>query len=117
MKYLSHTTIVSALLLLPFTARAQDAQSFITAFTGFLNSTVITFLIGIGFLLYVINAIRFFVVEGHSEDGREKAKRLMYYGIGAMVLIIIFLGIINLLTGSSGFDTVTDAEIKPDYLP
>jgi succinate dehydrogenase/fumarate reductase cytochrome b subunit len=89
------------------TSAAETLQSFLPNFLKFLNDIVIPFLIGIAFLFFIINAIRFFVVGSSSEEGREKAKSLAIYGIAAVVFIIIFWGIVNMLTTSFGLDGCT----------
>lgn len=102
-------------LLLPLVSHAQDVQSFLENFLLFLNNSVIPFLIGVAFLFFTYNAIRFFVLEGSSEEGRGKAKTLAIYGVAAFVLIITFWGIINLLTSSIGLDDC-DAPQSDYYL-
>ncbi len=86
--------------LLPATTHAQGLQEFIPNFVTFLSNIVIPFLLGIAFLLFVINAIRFFVFQSTSEEGRDKAKSLAIYSIAAFVLIIVFWGIINILNSA-----------------
>ena len=91
------------LLGAPFVAHAQGLQDFLRSFSTFLSIRIIPFLIGLAFLFFAYNAIRYFVVQGSSEDGREKAKALALYSVLAIVFIIIFWGIINLLVNSLGF--------------
>lgn len=95
-------SLSAGLLLLPFVASAQTAQLFVTNFVLFLNARVIPFLIGVAFLFFLINAIRYFVIESANEEGREKAKSLAIYSVAAFVFLIIFWGIINLLVSSLG---------------
>ncbi|MCD5381056.1 MAG: pilin [Candidatus Pacebacteria bacterium] len=104
---------IASLLILPFVTHAQDAQSFLKNFTKFLGDVFVPFLFGIAFLFFVYNAIRFFVMGGSNEEGREKAKALAIYGVAAFVLLITFWGIINLLSTSIGLDGC-DAP-KSDY--
>lgn len=68
----------------------------------FANNILIPFLLGLAFLFVVINAIRFFVFEGATDDGQKKAKALAVYGVAAFVVIIIFWGVVNLLSSSLG---------------
>lgn len=108
------TTAVITLALFPLVASAQSVQEFLTNFMLFSSNYVIPFLIGIAFVFFVFNAIRFFVIGGSNEEGKEKAKALAIYGVSAFVLIIIFWGIINLLTSSLGLD---DSEVPvSDYM-
>jgi len=82
---------------------ATDAQSYLKTFVAFVNSTIIPFLIGIAFLFFIINVVRYFVIGSTSDEGREKAKSLAIYGVAAFVFIIVFWGIINMLTSSLGY--------------
>ena len=104
------------LLVLPFLASAQgiSAQGFIKNFLVFSNTVLIPFLLGIAFLFFVFNAFRFFIVGGSTDDGREKAKDLALYGVLAFVIIVVFWGIVNLLSSSLGFNDGNTP--TPDYL-
>jgi len=92
-----------AIALLPAVTHAQSLQEFFPNLVTFVSNVVIPFLLGIAFLLFAINVVRFFILGGSSEEGREKAKALAIYSIAAFVLIIVFWGIINLLVSSLGF--------------
>jgi hypothetical protein len=80
----------------------MNLQSYIADLITVLNNIIIPFILGIAFLVFVINAFRFFIVGGATDEGKEKAKSLAVYGVGAFVFIIIFWGIVNLLTSSFG---------------
>lgn len=95
---------IFVLLLAPAVTHAQTVQTLFSGIGEFLNGIVIPFLLGIAFLFFIINVIRFFVLQGHSQDGREKAKNLTIYSIAAFVLIIIFWGIVNMLASSIGLE-------------
>lgn len=92
----------------------QSLFSYITILPEFFSDVVIPVLFGIAFLFFVINAVRFFIIGGHSEDGQEHAKSLMIYGLAAFVFLIIFWGIVELLTNSLGFGK--QDPVCPDYL-
>jgi hypothetical protein len=101
---------------LPSIALAQtlSAQGLIGKFLAFSNSTLIPFALGIAFLLFLINVIRFFVIQGAEEDGRENAKNLAIYSVLAFVTLIIFWGVVNLLAGSIGLGGKSAP--TPDYV-
>lgn len=92
------------ILIIPLTTNAQGLQSSLVNFVLFLDRTIIPFLLSIGFLFFIINVIRYFVIEGHDEDGREKAKALAIYSVAAFVLIIIFWGLVNLFADSTNLN-------------
>lgn len=108
-------TLLALALLFPSFAFAQEGiQTIIVAVMGFLNAVFIPFLLGIGFLFFVWNAIRYFVIEGGNEGAREDAKNLALYSVLAFVVIVIFWGVVNMLVNSIGLQD--EAAQTPDYL-
>ncbi len=107
--------ILPLFLLVPGIATAQGTlQTLLTNIPTFLSDIVIPFLFGIAFLLFIINVIRYFVIEGSNEDGRKKAKDLALYSIAAFVFLIIFWGIVNMFVKSTGLQG--EAQPCPDYI-
>ena len=104
---------ISALLLFPVSASAQGVQEFIINLATVLNATVIPTLIGIAFLIFIWNAIRYFVLGGSNQEGREKARALATYGLLAFVVIIVFAGIVNMFADGLGLEGETN--LCPDY--
>jgi len=102
----------TALLALPFLASAQivdgpDAGEFgdlLSNILVFTNTTLIPFIIGIGFLVFVFGMFQFFIAGGSNDEKKEQGKSLMIYATLGFVLIIIFWGIVNLLAGSTGLE-------------
>jgi Type IV secretion system pilin len=111
-----YTYLAVALLITPHLASAQAGtfQGLFANLLIFIDSTVIPFLIGIAFLFLAINIVRYFIIGGSNEEGREKAKSLAIYGVGAFVFILIFWGIVNLIATSIGLEECT--AITPDYV-
>ena len=106
--------ILLGILVLPSLTYASSFQETFKHLLEFTNTRLLPFLIGIGFLFIVINSIRYFVVEGANEDGREKAKRLAIYGTLAFVMIVVFWGLVNLISNSIGL--ADDTGPKIDYI-
>jgi hypothetical protein len=112
--------ILAALLITaPGIALAQtgSVQALLGGLGDFINSILIPLLLGIAFLFFVINAVRFFVIGGSSDEGQERAKNLALYGIATFVFILSFWGIVNVLAGGigiSGTDPCT-SNLYPDY--
>lgn len=100
---------------LPFIAAAQiadgpDAGGFgdlLNNILGFTNTTLIPFIIGIGFLVFVFGMFQFFIAGGANDEKKEQGKSLMIYATLGFVLIIIFWGVVNLLAGSTGLEGET----------
>ncbi len=107
---------ISLFPILPSIALAQtlSAQGLIGKFLAFSNKVLIPFALGVAFLFFLINVIRFFVIQGSEEDGRKNAKNLAIYGVLGFVILVVFWGIVNLLAGSIGLNAETAP--TPDYL-
>lgn len=97
-------TTIGLMLLTPVFALAQDGslQKLIVGTVGFFNTVVIPFLLGMAFLFLVINVVRYFILESTTDDGRENAKALAVYSVMALVMIVIFWGIVNMIVESIG---------------
>jgi len=68
----------------------------------FTNDILIPFIIGIGFLFFVWGVFRYFIFGGANDEAKEQGKSLIIYSTLGFVLIIIFWGIVNLITESTG---------------
>ncbi len=122
MKRIIYTLSSTGLLVAPL-AHAQIAsqggdggefEQLLINILEFTNDILIPFIIGIGFLVFVWGMFKYFIAGGADEGKREEGKSLMIYATLGFVLIIVFWGIVNLLT-SSLFD---DNDIEgPDNLP
>ncbi len=113
MKRSLYTLATTALLAFPFYfAAAQIAttggggnfEKLLKNILDFTNSVLIPFIIGIGFLVFVYGMFKYFIAGGADEEKRESGKQLMIYATLGFVLIIVFWGIVNLLTSSTGLD-------------
>jgi len=103
----------TGLLALPLVSFAQfepDGGAFgalLNNILVFSNNVIIPFIIGIGFLVFVFGMFQFFIAGGANDEKKEQGKSLMIYATLGFVLIIVFWGIINLLTSSTGLDGET----------
>ncbi len=82
-------------------------KGFLASITTFINGVLIPFIIGIGFLVFVWGMFQFFILGGSNDDAKEKGKSLMIYATAGFVIILVFWGIINLLTGATGLNDQT----------
>lgn len=103
MKFL---TLFALVALMPSFVHAQTAslETLLKGIVGFTNNTLIPFLVGIAFLIFVINVFRYFILNGENEKGQEDAKNLAMYSVAAFVFLLIFWGIVNMLSTSSGLE-------------
>ena len=115
MKKIGYLLGSAGALTLPFAASAQIATSgtagtfglLLTNILAFANTVLIPFIIGIGFLVFVFGMFQYFIAGGANEEKKEAGKSLMIYATLGFVLIIVFWGVVNLLTSSTGLDTET----------
>lgn len=92
----------------------NELSMFIVRFSLFLRNILLPFIISIAFLFFLINMMKYFIIEGDSDDGRTKAKRSAFYGIGAFVFLFTLWGLTNLLISGIGIEQ--DESMCPDYL-
>lgn len=117
MKYL----LVAVLISLPTVTFAQNGslQGLITGTLGFINVVLIPFILGIAFLIFIINAVRFFVIGGNNTESQENARNLALYGVGAFVLILSLWGMVNILANGIGLNEgpcIDGKAVQSDYL-
>lgn len=68
----------------------------------FSNDVLIPFILGIGFLVLVWGIFKYFIFGGANDESKEQGKSLIIYATLGFVLIIVFWGIVNLLSNSTG---------------
>ncbi len=95
-------------------AARGDLQSIMTSVMIFINSTLIPFIFGIATLFFLVNIVRYFIIDAADSYSREQAKSLALYGIIALVFISSLMGIIALVGSSIGIDD--NNALCPDYL-
>lgn len=99
--------LLFALFLLPHITFAQTMQGLFQNIPKFIDATLIPFLFGMAFLVFVYNVIRYFVIGATNDKDRENAKNLAIYSVAAFVFLIIFWGIVNMLNSSLGLQGKT----------
>ena len=112
MKFITLFTL--SIFFVPAIATAQSIQTLLPNIVIVINQSFLPFLFSIAFVLFVYNAFRYFILNGENEKGRENAKNLAIYSVTAFVFLIIFWGIVNLLSTSSGLEGKNKP--CPDYL-
>ena len=114
--------VTLALLLFPALTFAQSEgslQLLLVGIGGFINQIVIPFTLGVAFLIFIINAVRFFIIDGSNTEGHENARNLALYGIGAFVLILSLWGMVNILANGFGLNEgncIDGDTIQSDYI-
>ena len=96
---------------------AGPFQDLLVNILEFSNTTLIPFIIGIGFLFFVWGMFQYFIAGGANEESKQKGKSLMINATIGFVVIIIFFGIINLLTNSTGLEGETIQNVPQITIP
>jgi succinate dehydrogenase/fumarate reductase cytochrome b subunit len=91
----------------------MDIQTFLTNIGAFLNDVILPFIFAIAGLMFMVNAVRYFIIGGSNPEDQEKAKTLAIWGILAFVITISLWGIVNILVDGLG---LTEEAPTPDYL-
>ncbi|MES2668636.1 MAG: hypothetical protein V4644_03035 [Patescibacteria group bacterium] len=90
------------LLLLPALAHAQDSlRSLTDEIVTFANATIVPLIYTLAILLFMIGMVRYFFLE-QGEEGREKGKQLMLWGIIGFVVMFSVWGIVRILLTTLG---------------
>jgi hypothetical protein len=114
MKKYVNKIVALALLVVPGIAGAQsgladsasggDFGNILVDILAIANNILIPFILGIGFLVFVWGMFKFFIYGGADDEAKTSGKSLMVWATLGFVLIIIFWGVVNLITSSIGLD-------------
>lgn len=107
-KTLARLTAPGFVYFAPLLAFAQfdggELTSYLSDITGFIEGTIIPFILAIAVLVFIWGVFKFFIMGADDEDARGKGKQLMIWGIIGFVVILTIVGIINLLAGATGLE-------------
>ncbi|KND47229.1 MAG: hypothetical protein AB199_02250 [Parcubacteria bacterium C7867-004] len=88
--------LAGTLVLLPEVASAAETFKSLTAkIVTLVNTAVVPLIYAIAIVIFLIGMLRFFFLGG--EEGREKGKQFMLWGIIALVVMFSVWGIVRLL--------------------
>ena len=82
-------------LSLPQLAHAQSLKSFTAGIVTLVNSTLVPLIYALAFILFLIGMVRYFFLE-QGEEGRDKGKQLMIWGLIGFVVMSSVWGIVRL---------------------
>ena len=91
----------------------RSIQEFLLTLGEFIGGTLIPFLFGLALLVFLVNAVRFFIIGGTNPTEQAKAKTLATYSIFTFVFLVSIWGIVNFFVGGLGLDN--DNAVTPDY--
>lgn len=95
---ISPALISVAVLAAPLVTHAQgkSLKTLTSSIVTLVNTSVIPLIYALAFVVFLIGMVRFFFIE-QGEEGREKGKRFMLWGIIGFVVMFSVWGIVNLL--------------------
>jgi len=93
----------------------MSIQDILIGFLGFLNGVLIPLLFSIAILFIIWNLFRFFIWKGATEEGQDQGKRLIIYGVAALVLMVSLWGIVRI--GLQAFGVTRSSPPCPDFMP
>jgi succinate dehydrogenase/fumarate reductase cytochrome b subunit len=96
------------------TAGKHSIQGYLGLAIIFINNVILPLLFSVALLFFLVNATRYFVLKSGESEGRETARRLALYAIGAFVFLVSLWGIVNMIVYGLGFDE--NQAPCPDYL-
>ena len=104
--------LTTVFMLMPAVVLAQfgEIDGFFDSITTFINNVLIPLVFAIALLVFLWGMFQFFILGGHSDDGKEKGKSLMLYAVVGFVLMVSIFGIVNLIANGLGFSD--DEEIQ-----
>ncbi len=87
--------------------------TFMATVLGFIQQTLVPFILGIGFLVFVWGMFKYFIQGGDNDDAKEKGKSLIMYAVAGFVVILSFWGIVNVIANGLGFGKSIDKTDLP----
>lgn len=88
--------ILAALMLAPSFAQAASLRELTESIKTFVNTSVVPLIYALAFLVFIVGMVRYLFLE-QGEEGREKGKQLMLWGIIGFVVMFSVWGLVNLL--------------------
>lgn len=97
------------IIMVPY-AHAQGVDSLIGRINEHVLNPLITLLFAVAFVRFIVGLFNFFQSKGNgSEEGLEKGKSHMLWGIIGMVIMVSVFGIMSFLT-----TTLQTGDVNPD---
>ena len=89
-------SLLAFVFLLPLSAQAKSLRELTDSLVGFVNSTLVPLFYALAFLMFLVGMVRYFFLE-QGEEGREKGKNLMFWGLIGFTVMFSVWGIVRLL--------------------
>jgi hypothetical protein len=80
---------------------------------GLVNGAIIPLLFALAVVFFLVNILRYFFIQG-GEEGQEKGKKAILYGLIGLFVLFSIWGIVNLLLATlNSFITGSGATTTP----
>lgn len=96
--------LLAALFLAPLLTHAASFKDLTEDIVDFVNVSIIPLFYTLAFLLFIIGMVRFFFLGG--EEGRQKGRQFMLWGIIGFVVMFSVWGIVRILLTTFGVSGV-----------
>lgn len=114
MQFFKTSAFLLTIFLLPVAASAQGLADgnvsggplggLLFTILGFINTVLIPFIFGIGFLVFVWGMFLYFIFGGANDESKKNGKSLMIWATVGFVMMIIFWGVIRLVATFTGLE-------------
>ncbi|HRH55461.1 MAG TPA: hypothetical protein PK609_01200 [Candidatus Paceibacterota bacterium] len=88
-------------LFVPVAAHAASFREITEDIVSLVNNSLVPLIYALAFLVFLVGMTRYFFLE-QGEEGREKGKQLMLWGLIGFVVMFSVWGLVNLLLGTFG---------------
>lgn len=95
-RFLAKGVPAAIFLALPLSASAATFKQLVDQSLVPLGDTVVALLYAIAFVAFLIGVFRYFLAS-QNEEGRQKGKQLMLWGVIALAVLFAVWGIVKLL--------------------
>lgn len=115
MKKLAYVAAAFALPVLAGAQQIDSVQSLGSFIISLINNVAVPLVFALAFIVFIWGVFLFFIAGGHNEEGKEKGRALMLYGLIGFFVMVSVWGLVNILTGTFNLENqVPELPVTPD---
>ena len=81
-----------------------DIFSFVDRGIEVINDALVPLILALAFIVFIWGTFRYFILDAGKDEGREKARNLMIYGMIGFFVIVSVWGLVNILVRTFDLD-------------